>query len=115
MARIVVLGAGVCGLAAGLMLRRDGHEVTVLERDAAPTPDSIEDAWEHWERTGVAQFRQAHYMQRLGRDSVNFVFQFQLRHNLPSGFHRKIEDAVSGRGIKQRDGRTRVKLLVFGG
>ncbi|MEA2305105.1 MAG: hypothetical protein QOH43_2385, partial [Solirubrobacteraceae bacterium] len=36
MARIVVLGAGVCGLAAGLMLRRDGHTVTVLERDPAP-------------------------------------------------------------------------------
>jgi glycine/D-amino acid oxidase-like deaminating enzyme len=35
MARIVVLGAGVCGLAAGLMLRRDGHEVTLLERDRA--------------------------------------------------------------------------------
>lgn len=67
MARIVVLGAGVCGLAAGLMLRRDGHEVTVLERDAAPPPDSIDDAWEHWERAGVGQFRQAHYMQPLGR------------------------------------------------
>jgi len=27
-AHIVVLGGGVCGLAAGLLLRRDGHEVT---------------------------------------------------------------------------------------
>jgi 2-polyprenyl-6-methoxyphenol hydroxylase-like FAD-dependent oxidoreductase len=71
MARIVVLGAGVCGLAAGLMLRRDGHEVTVLERDPAPVPDSTEDAWEHWERAGVSQFRQGHYLQPLGREVLD--------------------------------------------
>jgi 2-polyprenyl-6-methoxyphenol hydroxylase-like FAD-dependent oxidoreductase len=67
MARIVVLGAGVCGLAAALMLRRDGHDVTVLERDPAPVPDFNEDAWERWERAGVTQFRQAHFLQPLGR------------------------------------------------
>ncbi|MGZ6639978.1 MAG: FAD-dependent oxidoreductase, partial [Solirubrobacteraceae bacterium] len=38
--RIIVLGAGVCGLAAGMLLRRDGHEVTVLERDPEPVPNS---------------------------------------------------------------------------
>jgi hypothetical protein len=31
----------------------------VLERDAAPVPDSPEHAWEAWERRGVAQFRAA--------------------------------------------------------
>jgi 2-polyprenyl-6-methoxyphenol hydroxylase-like FAD-dependent oxidoreductase len=67
MGRIVVLGAGVCGLAAALMLQRDGHDVTVLERDPAPVPDSNADAWERWERGGVAQFRQAHFLQPLGR------------------------------------------------
>ena len=67
MARIVVLGAGVSGLAAALMLRRDGHDVTVLERDRAQVPDSNEDAWERWERAGVTQFRQAHFLQPLGR------------------------------------------------
>jgi 2-polyprenyl-6-methoxyphenol hydroxylase-like FAD-dependent oxidoreductase len=66
MARIVIAGAGVCGLAAGLMLRRDGHDVTVLERDPAPLPQSSEDAWERWERGGVTQFRMAHYLQPLG-------------------------------------------------
>jgi 2-polyprenyl-6-methoxyphenol hydroxylase-like FAD-dependent oxidoreductase len=71
MARIVVLGAGVCGLAAALMLRRDGHEVTVLERDSAPVPDSTEGAWEGWERAGVSQFRQAHYLQPLGREVLD--------------------------------------------
>jgi 2-polyprenyl-6-methoxyphenol hydroxylase-like FAD-dependent oxidoreductase len=45
MSRIIVLGAGVCGTAAALLLRRDGHDVTVLERDAAPAPVSVDDAW----------------------------------------------------------------------
>ncbi|MCW3046839.1 MAG: dependent oxidoreductase [Solirubrobacterales bacterium] len=67
MARVVVLGAGVCGLGAALMLRRDGHDVAVLERDPAPVPDSNEGAWERWERAGVTQFRQAHFLQPLGR------------------------------------------------
>ena len=67
MGRIVVLGAGICGLAASLILHRDGHDVTVLERDPAPVPDSLEDAWERWERGGVVQFRQAHFLQPRGR------------------------------------------------
>jgi 2-polyprenyl-6-methoxyphenol hydroxylase-like FAD-dependent oxidoreductase len=67
MARIVVLGGGVCGLASGLMLARDGHEVTVLERDAAPVPESVDEAWEQWSRDGVSQFRMAHFLQPGGR------------------------------------------------
>src|SRR4051794_23578332 len=62
MPRIVVLGAGVCGLATAMMLARDGHDVTVLERDPAPVPESAAEAWEGWARTGVSQFRQAHYL-----------------------------------------------------
>jgi 2-polyprenyl-6-methoxyphenol hydroxylase-like FAD-dependent oxidoreductase len=65
---IVVLGAGVCGLAAALLLTRDGHDVTVLERDPAPVPDTLDDAWDIWERTGVTQFRQPHYLQAGGRE-----------------------------------------------
>jgi 2-polyprenyl-6-methoxyphenol hydroxylase-like FAD-dependent oxidoreductase len=67
MARITVVGAGVCGLAAGMLLARDGHEVTVLERDPAPVPNSPEEAWERWTRGGVAQFRQPHYLQARAR------------------------------------------------
>lgn len=65
--KIVVLGAGISGLVAGTMLARDGHEVTLLERDPEPVPESIEAAWEAWARAGVVQFRQAHYLQPRGR------------------------------------------------
>ena len=58
--RILIIGGGICGLGTALLLARDGHEVTVLERDAGPIPASPEAAWEHWERKGVAQFRQPH-------------------------------------------------------
>ena len=63
----IVLGGGMCGLAAGMMLARDGHRVTVLERDPAQVPEGPEQAWERWGRGGVAQFRQAHFVQARGR------------------------------------------------
>jgi hypothetical protein len=58
--RILIIGVGICGLGTALLIARDGHEVTVLERDAGPIPRSADAAWEQWERTGVAQFRQPH-------------------------------------------------------
>jgi 2-polyprenyl-6-methoxyphenol hydroxylase-like FAD-dependent oxidoreductase len=67
MARIIVSGGGVCGLAAGMLLTRDGHEVTVFERDPAPVPKSVEEAWEKWARDGVGQFRLAHFLVPAGR------------------------------------------------
>jgi 2-polyprenyl-6-methoxyphenol hydroxylase-like FAD-dependent oxidoreductase len=60
MADIVVCGGGVIGLAASMMLARDGHDVTVLERDAGEVPGSAEEAWDQWQRVGVPQFRQPH-------------------------------------------------------
>ena len=60
MARIVVIGGGVGGLTSGMLLARDGHDVTVLERDAAPTPETADDAWNSWDRRGVNQFRMVH-------------------------------------------------------
>lgn len=62
MTRIAVVGGGVCGLAAGMLLAGDGHDVTVLERDPAPPPPDPGDAWDVWARRGVAQFRQIHYL-----------------------------------------------------
>jgi 2-polyprenyl-6-methoxyphenol hydroxylase-like FAD-dependent oxidoreductase len=62
MADVVVLGGGICGLAAAMMLARDGHDVTVLERDTPEPPASIPDAFEGWDRPGVNQFKLGHYM-----------------------------------------------------
>jgi 2-polyprenyl-6-methoxyphenol hydroxylase-like FAD-dependent oxidoreductase len=71
MATIVVLGGGICGLAGAMMLARDGHEVTVLERDPAPVPASPQEAFAGWERAGVAQFQQAHNLHSRGREVLD--------------------------------------------
>jgi glycine/D-amino acid oxidase-like deaminating enzyme len=60
--KIVVVGGGVVGLAAAMMLAKDGCEVTVLERDEGAVPGSPGDAWRDWDRRGIAQFRQAHFL-----------------------------------------------------
>lgn len=62
MADVVVLGGGVCGLASAALLTEDGHDVVVLERDRAGVPSSGPTAWQGWERHGVAQFRQPHWL-----------------------------------------------------
>jgi 2-polyprenyl-6-methoxyphenol hydroxylase-like FAD-dependent oxidoreductase len=58
--KILIVGAGICGLGTALLLARDGHDVTLLERDDGPLPDNPQDAWQQWARKGVAQFRQPH-------------------------------------------------------
>ena len=67
MADVVVLGAGICGLAAAALLAEDGHRVVVAERDGNGVPPSGPDAWRGWSRRGVAQFRHAHWLQPRGR------------------------------------------------
>src|SRR5690348_5075443 len=65
-AEILVLGAGLNGLSTAMLLARDGHQVTVLERDPAAPPGLAEagpeQAWQAWERRGVSQFRLPHVM-----------------------------------------------------
>lgn len=64
MARILVLGAGLGGLSTAMLVAREGHQVTVLERDpvAPPRPEHADAAWEDWQRRGVNQFRLPHFM-----------------------------------------------------
>ena len=61
MAEIVAIGGGVAGLATGMLLAGDGHDVRLLERDPQPPPPDPDDAWAAWERRGVNQFRMVHY------------------------------------------------------
>lgn len=67
MPRILVVGGGVIGLSTAMMLAQQGHDVTVFERDSESVPGSPEDAWHRWERRGVAQFRQPHFLQAAAR------------------------------------------------
>lgn len=60
MASIVVCGGSIIGLLSAMLLARDGHRVTVLERDAAPPPPPTPDLSERWLRPGVGQFLQPH-------------------------------------------------------
>lgn len=60
MGSIVVCGGGVIGLLSAMMLARDGHQVTVVEADSAGVPATPGEAWDSWQRKGVAQFRQPH-------------------------------------------------------
>jgi 2-polyprenyl-6-methoxyphenol hydroxylase-like FAD-dependent oxidoreductase len=62
MAHVVVVGAGLVGLLTSLLLSRDGHRVTVVERDPAAPPADPASAWRLWDRPGVHQFRQLHFM-----------------------------------------------------
>jgi 2-polyprenyl-6-methoxyphenol hydroxylase-like FAD-dependent oxidoreductase len=71
MPRIVVVGGGLIGLATAMMLAEDGCEVTVVERDGDAVPGSPGDAWRDWDRRGIAQFRQAHYLHSGGRQILD--------------------------------------------
>lgn len=63
---VVVVGGSIAGLGVALALARDGHRVTVLERDAAPLPASPAEAFERWNRRGSPQTRHSHaFLARL--------------------------------------------------
>jgi 2-polyprenyl-6-methoxyphenol hydroxylase-like FAD-dependent oxidoreductase len=74
MSRVIVVGAGPVGLASAILFARDGHEVIVLEKDPQAPPATALSAWEKWERSGVAQFRQIHVMQARVRHILDAEF-----------------------------------------
>ena len=44
MSRVIVVGGGLIGLATSLLITKQGHDVTVLERDPEPPPKTPEEA-----------------------------------------------------------------------
>jgi 2-polyprenyl-6-methoxyphenol hydroxylase-like FAD-dependent oxidoreductase len=65
MADVLVIGAGIAGLGTALALGRDGHHVTVLERDATRMPATPQEAF-WWDRKGAPQVRHSHmFLARL--------------------------------------------------
>ncbi len=62
---VAVIGGGVAGLGAALLLARAGHRVTVLERDDTPLPADAMAAFD-WDRRGAPQVRHSHaFLSRL--------------------------------------------------
>ncbi|MDA0826700.1 MAG: FAD-dependent oxidoreductase [Proteobacteria bacterium] len=58
--QIAIVGAGICGLCTALGLAKQGHQVTVYERDD-PLPDGGPDEiFFEWLRRGASQFRHPH-------------------------------------------------------
>jgi 2-polyprenyl-6-methoxyphenol hydroxylase-like FAD-dependent oxidoreductase len=78
MAKVVVVGGGIGGLACALFLAPRGHDVTILDRDPADLPADRDAAWSSWARRGVPQFRHIHLFNARGRnllrDEVPEVF-----------------------------------------
>lgn len=66
MAEIVVIGAGIAGTATALLLAREGHSVTMLDRDPGPLPTGVDEAWDEWRRRSVNQFRMPHLLLTRG-------------------------------------------------
>jgi 2-polyprenyl-6-methoxyphenol hydroxylase-like FAD-dependent oxidoreductase len=71
---VVVMGGGVAGLATAVLLARNGHRVTLIERDELQAGDAAEGAPD-WPRSGVSHFLQPHAFIPRGRS--------ELRRHLP--------------------------------
>ncbi|MEV7521479.1 FAD-dependent oxidoreductase [Streptomyces sp. NPDC091371] len=60
MARVAVVGGGISGLGAALMLGRRGHAVTLFEQDARQAGEDLEQDFFHWDRPRIPQAVQPH-------------------------------------------------------
>src|SRR5256714_11947810 len=91
---IVVLGGGIAGLAAALALARDGHRVTVVERDPVSVGEPLESFG--WERKGIPHFLQPYAFTPRGRK--------EMRSTLPDVF-----DAIIAAGAWDLDLRPKIR------
>lgn len=105
--KVVVVGAGIAGLAATLAFARRGHEVTLLERDRTDPPGDPALAFDEWARPGVGHFRQPHLFLSLGRKVLRDEFpdllaaliaagavEIDFRARVPGGAEPEDDDLV---------------------
>jgi 2-polyprenyl-6-methoxyphenol hydroxylase-like FAD-dependent oxidoreductase len=64
MMRIVIVGSGPAGMTAALLLARDGHQVTLVDRDPGPSGHG------EWHRIGVMQFHLPQGLRAQGRFAI---------------------------------------------
>ena len=69
---VLVLGAGTAGLSASLALARDGHRVTLVERDGVHATEPLDSLG--WERKGIPHFFQPHAFIPRGRKEMRASF-----------------------------------------
>jgi 2-polyprenyl-6-methoxyphenol hydroxylase-like FAD-dependent oxidoreductase len=86
--KIIAVGASVTGLAAAAALADAGHEVLLLEREAASPPSTLDEAADGWARPTVPQAAHSH---AFGSRGTNL-----LRDRLPDVYEALI---AAGAGI----------------
>jgi 2-polyprenyl-6-methoxyphenol hydroxylase-like FAD-dependent oxidoreductase len=57
---IAIVGAGICGLCTALGLSKQGHEITVYERDDPMPAGDPDEIFFDWLRRGASQFKHPH-------------------------------------------------------
>jgi 2-polyprenyl-6-methoxyphenol hydroxylase-like FAD-dependent oxidoreductase len=81
--RVVVLGAGVSGLAAALALARAGHQITLVVRDSLEVGDALDSL--DWARRGIPHFMQAHSFTSRGYKELREAFPDVLQALVDAG------------------------------
>ncbi len=66
MARAIIAGGSIAGLATGLFLARRGHGVRLVEPDAEPPQGDADQVVDGWAHRGAPQARQPHNLLALG-------------------------------------------------
>jgi len=89
MSKVVIVGGGPVGLASAILFAREGHEVTLLEKDDQPPPKTALGAWDAWQRRGVAQFRQIHAMHARFRHILDAEFP-EVRDDIEASGGRRV-------------------------
>lgn len=94
-AGILIVGAGIGGLMTALALKDHPGSITVLERDPAPPLDrDPEEAFEHWCRPGVPQFRHSHMLLSRLRTTVRDHHPELLAELAQAGVHASTLDSM---------------------